>query len=147
MNSRHGNRLASTGSKNCTIYSVRTHRDWFLVGSKGKNWKVGSVSIHRGRFTVRSVSNTCNGPPVSDHSLQSCTVGNHRCLGTVSHIGRRQVSDCVCSIPRFTTRGSVSLFFSYLIVVLGDWQVRNTRCRPVRTTGVDAPTGTKVGIS
>ena len=32
-------------------------------------------------------------------------------------------------------------------MVLGDWQVRNARRRPVRATVVDAPTVTEVGVS
>ena len=130
-----------------SINLVSTRCGKSSVRSEDKNKKVDLVSIHRGTITMRSVSNTRNRPPLSDHSLQSCTVGNHRCSGTVGHIGRRRVKDCVCSIPSLTNQGSVSLLLSYFMLVLGDWQVRSARRRPVRLTVVDAPTGTEVGIS
>ena len=66
---------------------------------------IDPVSIHRGKITVRSVSNTWNRPPMSDHILRSFLVGNHRCSSTASHIGHRQDQDCVCSIPGFTSLG------------------------------------------
>ena len=109
VSSRHGKCVASSGSKNWTVNPVITHCGKFPVGSEGKNWTVNPVSIHCGRMTMRSVSNTRNRTLVSDHSMQSCSVGNHRCTSTVSHIGRRHVKDCLCSIPGSTNLGSVSL--------------------------------------
>ena len=146
MSSRYGCCLTSSGRDNWTTIPVSTHRGVCPGESEGNNWTVDPMSIHRGKITMRSVSNTRNRPTVSDQRLQCCPVGNHRCRSTVSHIGRRQVKDCLCSIPGSTNLGSVSLLLSYFILVLGDWQVRSARRRPVRTTVVDNTTCIKVGM-
>ena len=49
-------------------------------------------------------------------------------------------------MPGYISLGSVSYLLRCFIVVLGDWQVRNARRRPVKTVVVDNPTDVEVGI-